>query len=55
MNTIYMVGFFIGGAAGTSFGSLAWNYFGWTRVSVVGLGFSGLILIVQLLTSKKTI
>lgn len=55
VNTIYMVGFFIGGAAGTSFGSLAWNYFGWTGVSVVGLAFSALILIVQLLTSKKTI
>ena len=55
VNTIYMVGFFIGGAAGTSFGSLAWNYFGWTGVSVVGLVFSGIILIVQLLTNKKTI
>ena len=55
VNTIYMVGFFIGGAAGTSFGSLAWNYFGWTGVSVVGLAFSGLILIVQLLTSKRTV
>ena len=55
VNTIYMVGFFIGGAAGTSFGSLAWNYFGWTGVSIVGLVFSGIILIVQLLTNKKTI
>lgn len=55
VNTIYMVGFFIGGAAGTSFGSLAWNYFGWTGVSVVGLVFSGIILTVQLLTNKKTI
>ncbi len=55
VNTIYMVAFFIGGAAGTSFGSIAWNYFGWTGVSAVGLAFSGLILIVQLLTNKKTI
>ena len=55
VNTIYMVGFFIGGAAGTSFGSLAWNYFGWTGVSVVGLVFSGLILIVQLLTNRRTV
>lgn len=55
VNTIYMVGFFIGGAAGTSFGSLAWNYFGWTGVSIVGLVFSGIILILQLLTNKKTI
>lgn len=55
VNTIYMVGFFIGGAVGTSLGSYAWNYFGWTGVSVVGLVFSGIILIVQLLTSKRTV
>ncbi len=55
VNTIYMVGFFIGGAAGTSFGSLAWTYFGWTGVSMVGLIFSGIILIVQLLTNKRTV
>lgn len=54
VNTIYMVGFFIGGAAGTSLGSLAWNYMGWTGVSLVGLAFSGAILIVQLLLNKKT-
>lgn len=55
VNTIYMVGFFIGGALGTSFGSLAWNWMGWTGVSLVGLGFSGLILIAQLLTNKRII
>ena len=54
VNTIYMVGFFIGGAAGTSFGSLAWNYMGWTGVSLVGLAFSAGILLVQLLTLKRT-
>ena len=55
VNTIYMVGFFIGGAAGTSFGSLAWNYFGWTGVSVVGLVFSGVILAVQLLANRRMV
>lgn len=54
VNTIYMVGFFIGGAAGTSLGSLAWNYMGWTGVSLVGLAFSGAILIVQLLLYKRS-
>lgn len=54
VNTIYMVGFFIGGAAGTSLGSLAWNYMGWTGVSLVGLAFSGAILVVQLLLNKRT-
>ncbi len=55
VNTIYMVGFFIGGALGTSFGSVAWNLYGWTGVSIVGLVFSGIILAVQLLTSKRII
>lgn len=55
VNTIYMVGFFIGGAIGTSLGSLAWNHYGWTGVSVVGLVFSGIILIVQLLKGKRTV
>lgn len=55
VNTIYMVGFFIGGAVGTSLGSLAWNYSGWTGVSILGLSFSAIILIVQLLTDKKTV
>ena len=55
VNTIYMVGFFIGGAAGTSLGALAWNSFGWTGVSILGLSFSAVILIVQVLTNKKTI
>ena len=55
VNTIYMVGFFIGGAVGTSLGSLAWNYNGWTGVSIIGLSFSAIILIVQLLTTKRTV
>ena len=55
VNTIYMVGFFIGGALGTSFGSIAWKLFGWTGVSLVGLAFSAIILIVQLLTQNRTV
>lgn len=55
VNTIYMVGFFIGGAVGTSLGSLAWNYNGWTGVSVIGLVFSTIILIVQFMTVKRKV
>ncbi|WP_417428021.1 MFS transporter [Halpernia sp.] len=55
VNTIYMVGFFIGGALGTSLGAIAWNSFGWTGVSVLGLLISVTILIVQLITSKRII
>lgn len=55
VNTIYMVGFFIGGALGTSLGAIAWNSFGWNGVSVLGLLISFTILIVQLFTAKRVI
>ena len=55
VNTIYMVGFFIGGAAGTIFGSLAWNLYGWTGVSVVGLIFAGIILLAQLISDRRKV
>lgn len=55
VNTIYMVGFFIGGALGTTLGSMAWNSMGWTGVSIVGLVFSGIILIAQLLSKKQMV
>lgn len=55
VNTIYMVGFFIGGAVGTSLGAIAWNLSGWTGVSILGLSLSAIILIVQLITAKRVI
>ncbi|MGS0747929.1 MFS transporter [Halpernia sp. GG3] len=55
VNTIYMVGFFIGGALGTVLGAIAWNSFGWTGVSILGLLLSFTILIVQLITAKRVI
>ncbi|MDP4285730.1 MAG: MFS transporter [Bacteroidota bacterium] len=53
VNTIYMVGFFIGGALGTLMGGIAWEYFGWTGVSGLGMGLSIAILIVHLLAKNK--
>ncbi|WP_027376523.1 MFS transporter [Kaistella palustris] len=55
VNTIYMVGFFIGGAVGTTLGSLAWNSFGWTGVSVLGILLSGGILVLQIFTRKRIV
>ena len=52
VNTVYMVGFFIGGAVGTSLGSFAWNHFGWTGVSVLGIILSASILGIQLFLDK---
>lgn len=36
VNTIYMVCYFIGGAAGSALGAVAWHAFGWVGVSVAG-------------------
>ena len=54
VNTIYMVSFFIGGALGTSFGALAWEYYHWTGVSILGLIFSLGILVVFLRNRSNT-
>jgi predicted MFS family arabinose efflux permease len=53
VNTIYMVGFFIGGAFGTAAGAMAWELYGWMGVSVLGMVLSFLILIVHLLFRKS--
>ena len=55
VNTIYMVGFFIGGALGTTLGAIAWQNYGWLGVSYLGLALSVAILIVHLIFKKKTI
>jgi len=54
VNTIYMVGFFIGGAIGSSLGAIAWQYYGWSGVSVLGISLSVLIAISQFLFKNKT-
>ena len=55
VNTIYMVGFFIGGAIGTTLGAIAWQHYGWMGVSVLGLTLSAAILIVHLLAKNKPV
>lgn len=53
VNTIYMVGFFLGGAIGTTLGAMAWQHYGWTGVSILGIGLSAAILIVHLMAKNK--
>ena len=53
VNTVYMVGFFTGGALGTTLGAVAWQHFGWTGVSSLGLGLSLVILAVHLLAKRR--
>lgn len=55
VNTIYMVGFFIGGALGTSLGAYAWQNYDWMGVSVLGLVLSVAIAVVHLIFRKKTV
>ncbi len=40
INTIYIVSYFAGGAAGSGLGAYAWRLHGWVGVSIVGLGFT---------------
>lgn len=44
LNTVYMMCYFIGGAAGSATGAVAWQAFGWTGVCIAGLLFSALAL-----------
>jgi len=55
VNTIYMVGFFIGGALGTSSGAFAWQHFQWSGVSVLGILLSASILVVHYMFRNKTV
>lgn len=53
VNTIYMVGFFLGGAIGTTLGAIAWQYYAWTGVSLLGLILTAGILIAHLMAKNK--
>lgn len=53
VNTIYMVGFFIGGAFGTVAGAMAWGHYKWIGVSLLGIILSLLILIAHVSFRKK--
>ncbi|MAW95549.1 MAG: MFS transporter [Leeuwenhoekiella sp.] len=53
VNTIYMVGYFIGGALGTITGAYAWQHFKWQGVATTGFAFSLLILVFQILSNRS--
>ncbi|MFC5427580.1 MFS transporter [Paraburkholderia denitrificans] len=42
VNTVYMVAYFIGGAAGSAVGVTTWHLFGWVGVCIAGLVFTAL-------------
>jgi predicted MFS family arabinose efflux permease len=52
-NTVYMFCYFIGGAAGSFFGTLCWQHFGWQGVCAVGLVFQIAAIITHFLIYRK--
>ena len=54
LNGVYMVIYFLGGAAGSALGSRAWERFGWPGVCAVGasLGVAGLAALFALGSSE---
>lgn len=52
INTVYMVTYFVGGGIGTFLASVAWDYYKWTGVCVVGLVLSSIAIIVHLSSQK---
>ncbi len=48
LNTVYMVTYFLGGAAGTFFASQAWKYYKWDGVTAMGLILATMALLIQL-------
>ena len=55
VNTVYMVGFFMGGALGTTLGAVAWQHVGWAGVASLGLVLSAAILATHWLAGRKRI
>ena len=53
INTIYMVGYFVGGALGTTTGAYAWEIYHWTGVATLGLIYTLIILILHIIFKKS--
>lgn len=52
-NTVFMFSYFIGGAAGSFFGTLCWQNFGWYGVCAIGLIFQSLAIIAHFLVYRR--
>jgi Arabinose efflux permease len=52
-NTVYMFSYFVGGAAGSFFGTLFWQHFGWYGVCAVGLAFQAAAILIHFLAYRK--
>lgn len=55
LNTVYMTCYFIGGSIGAYIGGVAWGYFGWLGTVFSGIIFVVLLLLIHLISSKRSI
>ncbi len=55
LNTVYMVTFFVGGAAGSALASFAWGAWGWAGVCGVGVAFTALGLGNFAVTARRAV
>ncbi|WP_275791196.1 MFS transporter [Pararhizobium gei] len=53
LNTVFMTGMFLGGAAGSALATLAWGYGGWLLVSVLGAALGLAAFSVKLLHHRR--
>nr|WP_294949806.1 MFS transporter [uncultured Mucilaginibacter sp.] len=54
INTVYMVAYFIGGAAGTFLATQVWGVYNWPGICAIGIALSAIAIVVHLATSKTT-
>ena len=55
LNAVYMVSYFLGGAAGSALGSVAWERFGWAGVCWLSgsLAFAGILVLFRSTSSSR--
>jgi predicted MFS family arabinose efflux permease len=55
INTLYMVSRFVGGAAGSMVGAVAWSHSGWSGVCVAALGMNALALTIHFVAKRREV
>jgi len=53
LTTVYMVAFFLGGAAGSALGAFAWHHWQWAGVCAVGIAMPAIAAIKLLMPERR--
>ncbi|AYV49032.1 MFS transporter [Caulobacter flavus] len=53
LNTLFMGGMFLGGAAGSAAAAAAWNLGGWSSVALMGAGLAAIATVLQMSSLKR--